>query len=130
MIFLCFARPFPDTKVLDRREGSRHWSQPWLWFCPLQSRLGCRRSYLCHEQHGVGLQYLARTYTLTMLMSPRFDGRTIRVDKASERSSGGGGGGGRGGGYSGGGGYGGGRGGGGYGGGGGYSTPHYFPSLL
>ncbi|KAF2806072.1 RNA-binding domain-containing protein, partial [Mytilinidion resinicola] len=48
-----------------------------------------------------------------------FDGRTIRVDKASERSGGGGGGGG----YSrggGGGGYGGGRGGGGYGGGGSY----------
>ncbi|KAL5405081.1 hypothetical protein PMIN03_008673 [Paraphaeosphaeria minitans] len=42
-----------------------------------------------------------------------FDGRTIRVDKASDRSGGGGGGGGRGG-------YGGGRGGGGYGGGGSY----------
>jgi len=48
-----------------------------------------------------------------------FDGRTIRVDKASERGSGGGGGGGGyGGGRGGGGGYGGGRGG--YGGGGGY----------
>jgi len=48
-----------------------------------------------------------------------FDGRTIRVDKASERGSGGGGGGGGfGGGRGGGGGYGGGRGGGGYGGGG------------
>ncbi|CZR50497.1 related to glycine-rich RNA-binding protein [Phialocephala subalpina] len=46
-----------------------------------------------------------------------FDGRTIRVDKASERGSGGGGGGGFGGGRGGGGGYGG-RGGGGYGGGG------------
>jgi len=47
-----------------------------------------------------------------------FDGRTIRVDKASERGSGGGGGGGGFGGGRGGGGYGGGRGGGGYGGGG------------
>ena len=53
------------------------------------------------------LDFLANSHT-------RFDGRTIRVDKASERSGGGGGGG-----YSGGrggGGYGGGRGGGGYGG--------------
>ena len=47
----------------------------------------------------------------TLLTAARFDGRTIRVDKASERGSGGGGGG-----------YSGGRGGGGYGGGrGGYS---------
>jgi len=49
-----------------------------------------------------------------------FDGRTIRVDKASERGAGGGGGGGGFGGGRGGGGYGGGRGGGGYGGGRGY----------
>lgn len=54
----------------------------------------------------------------------RFDGRTIRVDKASDRAGGGGGGGGRGG--YGGGGYGRGGGGGGYngGGGGGKSTIH------
>jgi len=61
---------------------------------------------------------------ITAMNNVEFDGRTIRVDKASERGSGGGGGGGFGGGR--GGGYGGGRGGyggprdGGYGGGGGY----------
>ncbi|KAF2803013.1 uncharacterized protein BDZ99DRAFT_491982 [Mytilinidion resinicola] len=57
--------------------------------------------------------------TIENMNNVEFDGRTIRVDKASERSSRGGGGGG----YSrggGGGGYGGGRGGGGYGGGGSY----------
>lgn len=58
------------------------------------------------------------------LNEPRFDGRTIRVDKASERGGGGGGGGlGSGfGGGRGGGGYSGGRGG--YGGGGGYGESH------
>jgi len=56
---------------------------------------------------------------ITAMNNIEFDGRTIRVDKASERGSGGGGGGGGGfGGGRGGGGYGGGRGGGGYGGGG------------
>jgi len=55
---------------------------------------------------------------ITAMNNIEFDGRTIRVDKASERGSGGGGGG-FGGGRGGGGGYGGGRGGGGYGGGGG-----------
>jgi len=54
---------------------------------------------------------------ITAMNNIEFDGRTIRVDKASERGSGGGGGGFGGG--RGGGGYGGGRGGGGYGGGGG-----------
>jgi len=54
---------------------------------------------------------------ITAMNNIEFDGRTIRVDKASERGSGGGGGG-FGGGRGGGGGYGGGRGGGGYGGGG------------
>jgi len=53
---------------------------------------------------------------ITAMNNIEFDGRTIRVDKASERGSGGGGGGFGGG--RGGGGYGGGRGGGGYGGGG------------
>jgi len=56
---------------------------------------------------------------ITAMNNIEFDGRTIRVDKASERGAGGGGGGGYGGGRGGGGGYGGGRGGG-YGGGGGY----------
>jgi len=54
---------------------------------------------------------------ITAMNNIEFDGRTIRVDKASERGSGGGGGGGGFGGGRGGGGYG--RGGGGYGGGGG-----------
>jgi len=56
---------------------------------------------------------------ITAMNNIEFDGRTIRVDKASERGSGGGGGGFGGGRGGGGGGYGGGRGGGGYGGGGG-----------
>jgi len=55
---------------------------------------------------------------ITAMNNIEFDGRTIRVDKASERGSGGGGGGFGGGRGGGGGGYGGGRGGGGYGGGG------------
>jgi len=56
---------------------------------------------------------------ITAMNNIEFDGRTIRVDKASERGSGGGGGGGGFGGGRGGGGYGRGGGGGGYGGGGG-----------
>jgi len=64
---------------------------------------------------------------ITAMNNIEFDGRTIRVDKASERGSGGGGGGFGGGRGGGGGGYGGGRGGGGYGGGreGGYGGGGY-----
>lgn len=70
------------------------------------------------------MQKIGVTYSRRHTDIPRFDGRRIRVDKASDRAGGGGGGGGRGGyggggggGYRGGGGYGGGQGG--YGGGGG-----------
>ncbi len=61
----------------------------------------------------------SHTLTIQRLITSRFDGRTIRVDKASERGSGGGGGGGSG--YGGRGGYNAGGGGGYGGGGGGYS---------
>lgn len=51
--------------------------------------MGNGRGY--HEQHRVRFYKVVNDIP-SMLTPPRFDGRTIRVDKATERGSGGGGG--------------------------------------
>ncbi|KAL1843159.1 hypothetical protein VTJ49DRAFT_2909 [Mycothermus thermophilus] len=87
-VWLC-TKPRRLTNVLGRCQRPRHWPQQRFRLCEVHQRGRCAESHLGHEQYRVSRRPRGSLLSkpggqIVVNMSRRFDGRQIRVDKASD----------------------------------------------